>query len=274
MNAFRQYWTFSAIRGALTLVIAGGILLVPHLAAAIFKFPVLVGLAVTVLAVYNLFDAGAISLLAILMPAQARSRMLLYLQAAGALAMGATLFSFANGSIDLRLLLPVIALQAALVAAVEVRVARDTHAEYRCLSCYATAMVLAACAIVLPFASGLDASGVALVLSGFAAAYGISQLALGGRMLFAEYRVGHPAPVMSQAWRAEMQLQPAVPAAAACAGCDGCPAEASCRDNSSEGQLVSVMQARTPSIVRAARVFSLVEPAGVYRSRHASQVAR
>ncbi len=267
MKAFQEYWTFSAIRGALTLVVAAGIVILPQAAAAIVTIPVMAALAIDVLAVYCLLDAGAVFLLATVMPSQVRSRRLLYAQVGGSIVLGATLYFFTYGAIAPKFLMLCLSVAAGLAAVIEFNVARDTHTEYGCLSCYSTALALAACASVLPFAGSLDAAGTSLALAGFAAVYGSSQLMLAARMLFLEYRAGHPAAKMSMVWKMLMQQAPPAPQAPACTSCDECPAGSVCRDDSPETQLVSVMQSRQPSIVRSVRAYSLMEPSGIYRAR-------
>jgi hypothetical protein len=263
MKNFKQYWTFSAIRGALTVIVAAGIAAVPQAATAILSIPVTLGFAIDVLAVYILLDAGAMFLLAIVMPAQARNRRVLFVQAAAAVFFGTVLYLFTYGAINPRYLLLCVASYAAVMAVVEIFVARDTHAQYGCTSCFSTAMVLAASALALPFASGLDAAGTSVVLAGFVGIYGVSQLLLAARMLVLDYRAGHPAAVLSEAWRAEMVS----PATFSCIACEACPADATCRDYSLPGQVARIRASRQPAIVRTVRVASLMEPAGIYRSR-------
>ena len=140
MKSFREYWTFSAIRGALTLVVAGGMIGLPALATGILPFPMLLGLTVDVLAAYILMDCGAMVLLALELPRAATHAKVLYAQVAASLIVGGLLYAIVGARIDMRWLAPLIAAQAAIAAGAEWWIGVDTHREYHCLSCYASAM--------------------------------------------------------------------------------------------------------------------------------------
>ena len=265
MKSFREYWTFSAIRGALTLIVATGMFLVPYAASAIVEIPFMLALVVDVLAAYMLMDAGANFLLATQLPATAGHRKLLYAQAVTSVVFGGTYYLFTYGAISPQRLMLIVALQACMAAIFELEAARDTHRQYGCASCYSTAAVLLASAIGLPFASLLDAQDMTLVLVGYVGAYGGIQLTLAARMLFVEYRSEHPAPMMSMAWRTLMQPNEPV-TVSALASCENCVAESVCRDGSLHGQLQQVGAMRQPAIVRSIRAASLLRPSGIYRS--------
>jgi hypothetical protein len=194
MKAFRDYWTFLAIRGALAIVAAIVIAAMPFGAAWIMTIPVALALTADCLAAFSIFDGAVAILLNRLLPEQATHRRALFAQTAVGAAAATLLFFIVYGLIGIHALLWIVAAQFAAAALVEFIVARDTHAQYRCLSCYSTSMVLAFCALLLPFAAGLDASRITAALAGCVALYG-----LGARMLFLEYRSTHPADTLSHA---------------------------------------------------------------------------
>jgi len=203
MKAFHSYWSFSAIRGVLTIIVSVGILGLPYFAHALMTIPVMLGLAIDVLAVYAMLEGGALVLLGISMPANFLGHKARYVQAAASVLIGAVLFLMAHGEFS-QYVMWVVATQAAIAAVAEYSVARQTYREYACLSCYVNAFVLAACAVALPFAGAMSLDNQLLALSTFVGLYGTTQLMLGARMLFLEYRAEHPAPTLSTAWQAEM----------------------------------------------------------------------
>ncbi len=266
MNDFREYWTFSSIRGALTLLAAAGILALPQATAAILSLPVLETLAIAGWATYCIFDGIVLLLLASLLPERATSSNTVYLQALAGVGAGGLLFLVGYNDMDARWLVGIGAAQAAFAAYTEWKVARDTHRVYGCLSCYATAIALTVTAIGLPIA--LANGAVSLAVAAYVGLYGTTELVTGSRMLFLEYRAGHPAAVASEAWRAEK-----TPSAAAafkayalnpakdCLTCEDCPADALCSDLSLEGEMRQIMAAREPAIVRTVRVATLLQTA-------------
>jgi uncharacterized membrane protein HdeD (DUF308 family) len=201
MKNFHEYWTFLAIRGAVTIVAAMIIVAMPFGAAWIITIPVALALTADCLAVYSIFDGAVAILLNRLLPAEANRRNALFAQTAIGVVVGTLLFFVVYDMLSLKALVWIIAAQFAAGAVVESFVARDTHRHYGCLSCYSIAMVLGFFATVLPLASGFDAARITLTVAGCVALYGASQFVMGARMLFVEYRTGHPAPEMSQAWR-------------------------------------------------------------------------
>ena len=69
MKSFQEYWTFSAIRGALTLGAAAIILAMPYVTASMLDIPFFLGLAVDCLAAYTILDAAWTILLTAELPA-------------------------------------------------------------------------------------------------------------------------------------------------------------------------------------------------------------
>jgi hypothetical protein len=268
MKPFHQYWTFSAIRGAMTVFASLAIFAVPQGLAFIFNAPVVVGLAINCLATFSIFDGGVMILLANLLPARATNRKMLYGQALMAISSGLLLYAVIGGVVGLHWLMWIAALQAALAAFAELMVARDTHQQYGCLSCYTTSMVLGFSALALPFAGGLNATGMSIALASYIGLYGTSELVLGGRMLFLEYRSTHPAVRASEAWRIEMLNPAAVPLLSpaernASVTCADCPANTLCHDDSTRGQVARIMVERCPAIVRTMRVEALLKAPAV-----------
>ena len=206
MKAFHSYWSFSAIRGVLTVIVSVGIFGLPYFAHALVTIPVMLGLAIDVLAVYAMLEGGALVLLGVSMPANVLGHKTRFTQAAFSVVIGAVLFLMAHGEFSQRLMWAVAAL-AAIAAVSEFTVARQTYCEYHSFSCYAAAILLALSAVVLPFASALTIDNQLLVLSTYVGLYGSTQLLLSVRMLFLEYRAEHPAPAFSDAWQAEMNNQ-------------------------------------------------------------------
>jgi hypothetical protein len=203
MKAFHNYWSFSAIRGGLTVIVSVGILGLPYFAHALMTIPVMLGLAIDVLAVYAMLEGGALVLLGVSMPANFLGHKTRYAEAAASVAIGAVLFLMAHGEFS-QYVMWVVAAQAAIAAVAEYSVARQTYREYKCLSCYVSAFVLAACAMALPFAGAMSLDNQLFTLSTYVGLYGTTQILLGARMLFLEYRAEHPALGLSDAWRAEL----------------------------------------------------------------------
>lgn len=273
MKAFREYWTFSAIRGVLTVVVAAGMILLPYLAIAIVKIPFTLMLAVDLLGAYLLMDAGANVLLALMLPASADHRNARYVQAGMAILFGATCYVFTYGEIlPQGMLMYALAAQAAIAAVLEYRVAEDTYAQYGESFCYSTAAVAAVCALGVAAAGSWDEQAQLAALVLYVSAYGCSQALLGGRMLFGEYRsersavlVGQ-APVVAAVATTPVVAKPVVATpAAAFASCDTCVAAAVSCDGSVAVQVRQVLATARPRIVQAARIASVVRPAGVYR---------
>jgi hypothetical protein len=269
MKPFHQYWTFSAIRGAMTVFAALAILAVPQGQAFIFNAPLTIGLAINCLATFSIFDGGVMILLANLLPERAINRKVLYGQALMAISSGLLLYAVISGVVGLYWLMWIAAFQAALAAFAEGMVARDTHYQYGCLSCYTTSMVLGFSALALPLAGWLNATGMSIALASYVGLYGTSELILGGRMLFLEYRSEHPATALSEAWRVEMLNPAAAPHLStaerkACVTCADCPANALCHDDSLSGQMARIMAQRSSSIVRAMRAEALLQAPAVW----------
>lgn len=268
MKPFHQYWTFSAIRGAMTLLASIAILTVPQATSSILSLPVLITLAIDCLATYSVLDGAVMVLLAKLLPARANHQNALYEQAFLAVSTGMLLYLLVYEALSMHWLMWIVAFQAGGAALFELAVARDTHRQYGCFSCYATSIVLGVAAIGLPFAAGLDASGMALALGTYVGLYGSSELLLGGRMLFLEYRSEHPAALDSEVWRMDMRQSAAdsllsLAARKTCALCATCPADALCHDDSLTGQMRRVLAERRPAIVLAARTDALLKGVAV-----------
>src|ERR1700721_4646171 len=101
MKPFHQYWTFSTIRGAMTVFAALAIFAVPQGQAFIFNGPAVIGLAINCLATFSIFDGGAVILLANLLPARAINRKVLYGQALMAIFSGLLLYAVISGGVGL-----------------------------------------------------------------------------------------------------------------------------------------------------------------------------
>ena len=277
MKSFHEYWTFSAIRGALTMLACIAILALPQATSSMLSLPVLITLLILCLATYSVFDAGLMILLVKLLPARAKHARAFYGQAVVATVVGILLYLVAYEELSLRWLMLLASSQAAFAAIAEFIVAQDTHRQYRCLSCYATGIVLVAAAVGLPFAAGMDANVMSLALAGYVGLYGMSQFLLGARMLFVEYRKEHPAAIASTAWQAAMVQPAAVPCLiphTAGTACALCPADALCHDDSLRGQLTRILRDRQPAVVRSIRVADLLAANPVALHKQASLIAR
>ena len=208
MKDFREYWTFLAIRGALTLVGAFIMVALPFGAAVIMTIPVAVALSADCLAVYSILDGASVVLLNRMLPERATRRNALFALTAVGAVVGILLFCIVYNLLTPQALVWILSAQFATGALVEYFVARDTHSQYGCLSCYSIFIVLAFCAVALPFAGHLGAPRIVEAVGVSIALYGLSQFMMGARMLFVEYRASHPAPGLSQAWRASLDPQP------------------------------------------------------------------
>jgi hypothetical protein len=255
MKSYRDYWTFSAIRGFITLALATGMVVLPLLAVGIIGMPMSLGLAINVFIAYLLLDCIATILLAIMFPTPGRVKTMLLLQIAGEFTVAAALYTATLLQVNPHYLLALAAGQALVCAVTEFTIAQETHKQYRCLSCYATVFFLTVAALGLPLLGALDATNAALGLATFTAAFGLTQISVGGRMLFTEYRANHPAQSMQQAWGNRMILSEEP----ACGACASCPALSECNDFSLPGQLRRVAASRVPSIVKGARTVGLIE---------------
>lgn len=270
MTRFHQYWTFTTIRGAMTLLAATAIVVVLLGASSILSIAALSALVAGCVATYSLFDGGVLILLAKLMPSRAVHGKALYAHAMVAISTGMILFLLASGGIGLRWIIWIVAGQAAFAAFIEAAVARSIYQDHRVISRYATATVLGAMAVCLPFAVRLSATNAALVLGFYVGVYGTCELMVGAKMLFLEYRSGHPTRHLSEAWRLELSPPAAglrsVDASdcAAAFRCDSCPATLLCHDNSLSGQLAAVVVGQVPAIVRSARVETTLTIAGLH----------
>ncbi len=264
MNAFREYWTFSVIRGALMTVAAIAIFVTPQAASSLLSVPVLITLAVVCYATYSAIDAAFLLMLRQMLPESAKRGPSLYWQAAYGTFAAGLLYMVTYGAINLRWALGIVASQAAVSAWAEWSIARDTHVQYGCLSCYTTSMVLASCALGLPTVSHLSATSVSLALATYVGLYGASELLLGARMLFLEYRTTHPAHLIPTFLPATMESPVfsclTVPDVAISTSrvCSDCPAESICKDPSLAGQIVSLMTSRQPAVVRSMRMTTLL----------------
>jgi len=264
MNAFREYWTFSVIRGALTTVAAIAIFVTPQAASSLLSVPVLITLAVVCYATYSAIDAAFLLMLRQMLPERAKRGPSLYWQAAYSTFAAGLLYMVTYGAINLRWALWIAASQAAVSAWAEWAIARDTHVQYGCLSCYTTSMVLASCALGLPTAGHLSPTSVSLALATYVGLYGASELLLGARMLLLEYRTTHPAhpiPTFVPATRESPVFSClTVPHVAISTSrvCSDCPAEFICKDPSLAGQIVSLMTSRQPAVVQSIRMTTLL----------------
>jgi len=250
---------------------ATAIVLMPRAAAELFSMPILLGFAIGIFALFTFFDMAWTVLLSVVMPSEATGRKALIPAAFVTFGIVLALFLVGYGVLPPRLLVWLAAAQAAVSAVAEYQVAKSTHPQYGCLSCYTTVFVQAAAALALPFAGGLNDVDLSLALAGYLVLFGTSELSLGGRMLFLEYRAEHPAPQFDLAWKAEMEpvARPAVSAhfVLAAAGevcnpaltCDGCAADARCRDNALTAQVSALLAGRQPSIVNSMRAATLVQ---------------
>ena len=203
MKSFQEYWTFSAIRGALTLGAAAIILAMPYVTASMLDIPFFLGLAVDCLAAYTILDAAWSVLLTAELPATAPKPRLYTLAVARAIT-GILLFFTVYGVFGTGAMLAIAAVQAVLATLSEVTIARQTYRQYGCASCYTAALFLALAALALPLAGRSSPVAITLALSAYIGAYGMAELASGGRMLFLAYRSEHPARKFSQAWREEL----------------------------------------------------------------------
>jgi hypothetical protein len=266
MKDFHTYWSVNAIRGVLTLIAATAIFALPRAAAYAYDIPIILLISVGCYAVFTMLEAGGIFLTAQTLPGKPSVRKALYPQAGLAIVFASLLFLAGYRLLPLTALFWIAATQAAVAALSEYAIARSTHHAYGCLSCYSTVIVCAVAAVTLPFAALLAPESMTLALAAWVGAFGLSEFALGSRMLFVEYRSEHPAIALSNAWQLEMEpggaAQPV--AAVVCApsiSCRECVADAICSDNSVAAQMATILNSRQPSIVRAARAAAILRSA-------------
>jgi hypothetical protein len=272
MKNFHEYWSFTAVRGVFALFAAAAIVALPRAVASLFALPVLLGFAIALFALYIFFDTAVTVLLSTLLPDAAAGRRAYAPQIAFATVATTLLFLTGYGVLSLAWLVWLAAAQAGVTAVAEFLVARGTHKEYGCLSCYTTTIALAVSTLALPFAGLLDSTGIALALAAYTGLFGLSEFALGARMLFIQYRAEHPAPkFLDESWRASMssprtlQLEDSLSlagVASTCAPtltCDQCPADPVCRDNSLATQIATLLSAPQPGIVNSIRAATLIQ---------------
>ncbi len=95
--------------------------------------------------------------------------------------------------------------QAVVALVAEFQIANETYRHSGYLACYGTVAALALAVVGLPFASRLNATDQTLALASYVGLYGASQLLLGIKMLFVDYRTEHPASVDPEEWRGFME---------------------------------------------------------------------
>jgi hypothetical protein len=275
MKSFHEYWSFNAIRGVFALLAAALIVAAPRVSASFLTIPFYIAIAIAAYATYTIFDMAIMVILAKLLPSKKNERRSFYVEACLAFIFATLLFLVGYRILSLSWLMYIVALQAAVAAVAEFLVAEGTHRTYGCLSCYSSAIVLAVAALALPFAGVLPPPEMSLALAAYLSAVGLSELFLGSRMLFLEYRAEHPAKPISMDWRMAMEqaAEPApvrfLPANLQAFGhpidcvtalaCDACPADTICSDSSLQGQLNSLLHTRQPSIVTTVRAASLLQ---------------
>jgi hypothetical protein len=250
MKSYRDYWTFSAVRGFIALALSTGMVLLPLLAVGIIGMPMSLGLAINVFIAYLLLDCVATILLAVTFPVSGRAKKMLFLQVGGEFAVAAALYAMTLLRLDPHYLLALAAGQALVCAATEFTIAQETNKQYHCLSCYASAFFLIAAALGLPLLGTLDATNAALGLATFTASFGLVQMFVGGRMLYLEYRSEHPALSMEEAWGNRMAV---IDEPVCCGKCADCTSE------TASARLPRPLATRVPSIVHAARNATLIQ---------------
>jgi hypothetical protein len=263
MKAFHTYWSVNAIRGILSLIAATTIFALPRAAAYAYDIPVILLISVGCYAAFTMLEAGGIILTALTLSGNASVRKALYPQAGLAIVFASLLFLAGYKLLPLAALFWIAAAQAAVAAISDYAIARTTHREYGCLSCYTTVIVCAVAAVALPFAGLLAPEDMTLALAAYVGAFGLSEFAMGSRMLFVEYRSEHPAIALPTTWQFEIEsaavAQP--PAAVFCApsvSCSECAVDAICSDTSVATQIATILNSRQPSIVRTVRAAAIL----------------
>jgi hypothetical protein len=263
MKSFREYWTFLSIRGALTILASICVVAIPFATSAIMSLPILAVLTINVVATYLAIDAATTILLRFELPVTARHRNLLYTKTALNLVTAATLYLIVYGALPVSFAAWIVAENALLTACLEWYLARDTNRLYRDPACFALFGAALLGGMAFPFTTGLNAGDLSFALAGWVGLYGAAQVALGGRMLFVEYRAEHPAAAFDYSWREAMDVvrTPVAVSIPDCGTCAACPAEVLCKDDSVRGQIASVMASREPLIVRASQISRVLENA-------------
>ena len=255
MKAFHDYWTFSLIRGVLTLMAAVAVLVLPQATGSMLTLPLQLGLALACFALYSVLDGGATVLLAALLPAGVTGRHTVYVQAVAGMGTGVVIFLITLGLAPLQWAVWAAAGRAGIAAACQWLIAKDSQQPYGFATSYVSAAVLAMAAVMLPLTVALEAASIALALTTYLGLYGANEVLLSGRLLLREGARDSASADGQQSVEPAKAQQTA--AAAIPGSCEVCPAVALCSDASLAAQWEQVAHQRQPMLVRSVRLNSL-----------------
>jgi hypothetical protein len=190
MNRYEHFWTVTIFRGALALLLAGAILIVPDMARTLLLLPFAMAFAVLSLAAYGIVDSILVfvtSFFASLRPA----RVALRLQSAFGVILGALFFSILFDKLQLHWFLYLIALQAFAAAYSEFLIARHTSRRHGSRWSFAAAAAALLCAIgyiitaaIAP--DNLEPRQIAFLAYAYLGVFGIAQILMSSRMIYIE----------------------------------------------------------------------------------------
>ncbi|MHB1698706.1 MAG: hypothetical protein ACYCSN_01000 [Acidobacteriaceae bacterium] len=185
MQAYREYWAATMVRGILAMVVGTAILVIPEMASTILLLPFAIVISILCLAAYGTIDSALVFATSFVVPPQQPGRIALRVQGIVGAVIGVFLFSLVYDRIGMHWFLYLAAFQAAGAAATEFVVARGTSAHHDAWWCYASAVIAGLSAIALLMGGNLSPRGLAWLLYGYLGVFGVNLFVLAAHMLFA-----------------------------------------------------------------------------------------
>lgn len=180
--AYKEYWTFTLIRGLLAVITAVAIVFTTAMSSTVILDAPAVVLEILILGAYVTLDSALVLITSFTIPRQRPGRVPLQLQGVGGAILGLFLFSLVYNRLDRHWFLYLFAVQAAVTAVTEFMVARGTAEHHEALWCYAASAIAAASAIGLLTIQ----TSPGWIIYGYLSLLGFNLLALSARMLFGE----------------------------------------------------------------------------------------
>jgi hypothetical protein len=192
MNRYEHFWTVTIYRGALALLLACAILVVPDMAHTLLLLPFAVAFAVLSLAAYGIVDSVLVfvtSFFASLRPA----RVALRAQSAFGVILGALFFSILFDRIQLHWFLYLIAVQAFAAAYSEFLIARHTSRRHGSRWSYAAGGAALLCAVGYTVAAAIAPGNltereISFLAYAYLGVFGTAQILMSSRMIYIERR--------------------------------------------------------------------------------------
>ncbi len=185
VQAYKEYWVATMVRGILAMVVGTAILVIPEMASTILLLPFAIVISILCLAAYGTIDSALVFATSFVVPHQQPGRIPLRVQGIIGAVIGVFLFSLVYDRIGMHWFLYLAALQAAAAAIAEFLVARGTAAHHDANWCYASAVIAGLSAIALLMGRDLSPRAMAWLLYGYLGVFGFNLFVLSAHMLFA-----------------------------------------------------------------------------------------